>query len=155
MLELKTDEKVNAANERLKNIYETLCCYCIENKKLSVNHSNESSFIKFQKIEIYNKVTKQIDTENINTHLICSNCIEKHKMEIEEKKEKEKQLNNLKNDNNNKINEEKNKTLRNQNNGIIEVEFFCRICDKKHLTNLKTDENRQNKKACCAGCSIF
>ncbi len=154
-LQLRTDEKVLSANERLKNIYETTCCYCLENKKSSPTQPNDGPLIQYHKMEIYNKLTKQIDTEIIDTHLLCSECVEKYKSEYESKKEKEKQINATNSTNDNKKGksiEEKNKNLKNQN---IEVDYLCGICDKTHFIILKTDENRQNKKACCAGCSIF
>lgn len=162
-MQLKTEEKLFSADQRLKNTYETLCCNCIENKKNSINQSNENSFFKFLKVEIYDKNSRQISTEeNKYVHLICKICIEKHKEEFEKKKIKENcsLIKNNKIDSNNKTNSIRNTGInRNTNdkiNNLIDFEFMCEICNKKHFTIIKLDENNRNyKKACCSGCSIF
>lgn len=167
MLGLRTEEKTAAAQQRLKNTYETLCCECTENKKTSANQPTESSFVKFYKINLLDKNSKQIEANNNynnninldsikskndainnqNMHLLCVICIEKHKSELEAKKAKENYSIN---------NANSNKNLNNKAfNDLIEFEFLCGICNKKHFTNVKVDENGRNKKACCAGCSIF
>jgi hypothetical protein len=123
--------------------------------------------VKFYKINIFDKNSKQIETNNNNNnnnngdssknkndasnnqnmHLICANCVEKHKSELDAKKAKENNLSN---------NAISNKNLNNKAfNELIDFEFLCGICNKKHFTNIKVDENPRNKKACCAGCSIF
>lgn len=166
LLGLRTEEKALAAEKRLKYTYETLCCDCIENKKTSPNQQNENSFVKFYKLDISDNNSKQIEINNNNTnaitqciHLICANCVEKHKCELESKKATENDLSNFNNksDNVKSVNNKNKRNLINKaNNKLIEFEFLCNICDKKHLTNVKVDENsRNNKNACCAGCLIF
>jgi len=162
LIALKTQEKSALADQRLKNNYETLCCNCTENKKNSPSQPNDYSFVKFDKIDIYDRKTKQIDpNEKINVHLICGYCVDKHKADFENKKTKENTISasNNKTDNNKAssvCNTNISKNLNNKNNNFIDFEFFCGICNYKHMTIMKNDKNvRNSKKACCAGCSIF
>ena len=81
LLELGSTEKTAAAEQRLKNTYENLCCECTENKKTSASQPNESPFFKFYKIDIYNKNTKELEissnskTGKESVHIICASCV--------------------------------------------------------------------------------
>lgn len=166
MLQLRTEEKTAAAEQRLKNTYQTFCCECVENKKTSAKHSNESPIIKFYKIDIYNKYTKELEISSNSTtqpvHIICDECFQKHKTEWNTKKAKENNVNandvqnpkaNSTANNTNKGNS--NNNLNNKNDNVIEFDFKCEICDKQHITIMRDEVNRNNKNACCAGCSVF
>lgn len=170
ILQLGSEEKTAAAEQRLKNAYETLCCECTENKKNSASQQNDSPFFKFYKIDINNKNTKEFeiskDSKNKPVHIICAECVEKHKSELESIKAKENSSSNNEEAKNTKSNSQPNNKTNNintnkimnnrNNNNMIEFDFFCKICDKKHMTIMRLDENLgKNKKACCSGCSIF
>lgn len=154
LLDLNTNERIDSANQRLKEYYENSCCECFEKRTISNDQSKQNPFIKFDNVEIYDKNTKELDTSIIYTHIICANCIENNKIEFN-KKSKEGKTDSISNSKNEKGNSEKSKNPKKPNN-FIEVEFFCGICNENHFTIFKIDENsRTDKKYCCRGCSIF
>jgi len=156
LLDLKTDERTDLSNQRLKEFFENSCCECLENKKISNDPSKQNPFIKFDNIDIFEKNTKQLDTSIKYTHIMCVNCIENHKIEYNNKKSKEIKTDTIINSNNPKDISEKIKNKKKTNNNIIEIEFLCGICNENHFANYKIDENsRSEKKNCCSGCSIF
>ncbi len=169
LLGLRTEEKIAAAEIRLKYTYEILCCDCVENRKTSASYSNENPLIKFFKINVFNKNPNQKenynnnDNSNLNDactqfiHLICAHCVDRHKSELDSEKNKHNKQNNNNDNNNTNANSNQNKNLNNTAiKNLNEFDFLCGICNKMHFTSVKLDENQKNKNACCAGgCSIF